>query len=401
MLIGFLSACVVFGYLLFRLFFNQPEPEPDNNAPATTGNTGQLPDSGVSDFKPDADDPGQSETNSDYLPQNAASDVALGGLTKNQEISGNPGLGATLGKNGADFQYYDKSEGKFYRIDKNGELSALTDKTFFNVKNITWAKSKNKAILEYPDGANILYDFDSNRQITLPTHWKEFDFAPNSDKIVMKSIGLDPENRWLAVASADGSEVRPLESLGDKDSTVYPSWSPNNQIAAMFVESRDFDRQELYFVGLNKENFKSTIIQGRGFQSKWSPRGEQLLYSAYSSDNDLKPDLWLVNSSGDEIGSGRKKLNLETWANKCSYAGESNLYCAVPESMPEGAGLFPELADNIKDVLYKIDTKTGVKKIIAIPEGDFTISEIVVSEDESNLFFTDKASGRIRKIKLK
>ncbi|RLC36484.1 hypothetical protein DRH27_05170, partial [Candidatus Falkowbacteria bacterium] len=335
------------------------------------------------------------------LPKAKASSVALGGLTETTQLNDTASLGTTLSANGKDVQYYDASDGKFYKIDKYGDVSALSDKIFHNVENVNWSPNKNKAILEYPDGANIIYDFTAKTQVTLPKHWKDFDFSPTGDNIVMKSMGLDPDNRWLAISSDDGSKIQPIEPLGTKDSTVYPEWSNNNQIIAMYTEGVDFNRQEVFFVGLNNENFKSTIVEGRGFQPKWSPEGDRLLYSVYSSDDNLKPNLWVVNAQGDSIGSGRKKLNIETWADKCAYSNSSEIYCAVPEDLPEGAGLFPELAEQTSDQLYKIDTRTGLKKLIAIPDDSYNMSNIMISEDEKYLYFTDSATKRIYKINLK
>jgi len=214
-------------------------------------------------------------------------------------------------------------------------------------------------------------------------------------------MGEDPNNRWLAIVSEDGSKAMGVEELGDKDSTVYPMWSPNNQMVAMFTEGKDFDRQEVYFVGLNKENFKSTIVEGRGFVPKWAPTGDRLLYSVYSTQNELKPSLWIVDAEGDNIGNNRKRLNIETWADKCSFADPKTLYCAVPQKLEEGSGLFPELAKNTIDDLYRIDTQTGSKKKIAIPENNLTISNLIPSKDGRYLYFNDQASGRLHKINLK
>ncbi|MDD5555036.1 MAG: hypothetical protein PHU57_05485, partial [Patescibacteria group bacterium] len=210
-----------------------------------------------------------------------------------------------------------------------------------------------------------------------------------------------PGNRWLAITNEDGSKTTAIEAIGEKDETVYPSWSPNNQVIAMYTEGADFDRQEVFFVGLNQENFKSTIVEGRGFQPQWSPKGDQLLYSVYSSGNDLKPMLWLVGAQGDSIGAGRKSLGLETWANKCAFASDTDLYCAVPRDLETGAGLFPELAENTPDRLYQIDIATGLKKLVAIPDGDYNMSDLIISEDGSELYFTDKTTQRINKINLK
>ncbi|PIR94757.1 hypothetical protein COT95_02435, partial [Candidatus Falkowbacteria bacterium CG10_big_fil_rev_8_21_14_0_10_37_6] len=83
------------------------------------------------------------------------------------------------------------------------------------------------------------------------------------------------------------------------------------------------------------------------------------------------------------------------------FANQTTLYCAVPDVLPEGAGLFPELAQNSVDSLYKINTTTGAKTLIAIPEGYFNINDLMIQEDESNLYFTDSFSGNLYKVKLK
>jgi len=269
------------------------------------------------------------------------------------------------------------------------------------VEKITWSPDKNKAILEYPDQAKIIYDFKDKKQISLPKHWQDFNFSPDSSKIVLKSMATDPDNRWLAIINDDGTSAQRVTALGDKDDTVYPSWSPNNQTVAMYTEGVSYDQQRVYFVGLNNENFKALTIEGRGFDPLWSPKGDNLLYSVYSSSSDLKPELWITSAQGENIGTNRSKLNIQTWANKCIFSNADEIYCAVPESLEEGAGLFPDLSKNTKDNLYKIDTQTGLKKLTAIPDGDFTMSDLIVSNNGYYLYFTDVNTGKINKIKLK
>ena len=79
-------------------------------------------------------------------------------------------------------------------------------------------------------------------------------------------------------------------------------------------------------------------------------------------------------------------------------------YCAVPESLPEGAGYVPEVADNTPDLIYKIDLTTGAKTLLARPTGDrnnYTVEQLMVSSDGSVLYFVDKQTGRLYSIKLK
>jgi len=398
----FILVVIIIGFLLYTLFFKptgQPiSTEPD---PTATGTPAGFPTAGEGGVQIVSTSTTKDRLSGGVEPLEPISDVANGGLTKTKRITKNSVIEPTLSGTGNALQYYDKSDGKFYRINNEGELELMSNKTFYNVQDVTWSPVKNKAILEYPDGSNIVYDFDTKQQITLPKHWEDFDFSPEGNQIVMKSMGLDPNNRWLAVSNLDGSKSRPIEPIGLMDETIYSSWSPNKQSIAMYTEGIDFDRQEVYFVGLNDENFKSTVIEGRGFQSQWAPSGKQLLYSVYSSKNDLKPMLWLVNAQGEEIGTGRHSLGVETWAEKCTYANESEVYCAVPKDLPEGAGLFPEMAENTSDTLYMIDTQTGFRKIIATPDGEFNMSNLIISDNGYNLYFTDNNDKRIYQIKLK
>ena len=401
LIFGFIVITIGIGFAIFFVFF-KPTISPIVETPEETG--ALTPGAGLPAAGPGAGivtGPEETGPTTPGLPTTPASPVAQGGLTETVPINQAPSLDATLAKNGQDIQYYDRSDGLFYRIDKDGNAAPLSDQVFHDVQTVTWSPNKNEAILEYPDGANIVYNFDTGKQITLPAHWKDFDYSPTGGQIVMKSMGLDQENRWLAIASADGSKIKPIESLGDKDSTVYPSWSANNQIIAMYTEGVDFDRQEVFFVGQNNENFKSTIVEGHGFQPQWSPDGNELVYSVYSTNNEMKPSLWAVNASGDSIGSGRRNLGLETWADKCTFGGGSDMYCAVPDNLPEGAGLFPELSETTIDRLYKVDVSTGLKKLVAVPNGSFNMKDLMVTDNGYYLFFTDSFTGQIYKIKLK
>lgn len=400
-----LAAFVIYS-LFFRPAFTPAGPEqaatttPGGGFPAAGTGEGQVVEPGEPGALPGGQTTGRPiEPGID--PQTETSPVARGGLTEIKEISSGKNLGATLGPNGSDIQFYNRDDGHFYKVDKNGNVYKLSDETFYNVQKVTWSPSAEKAILEYPDGANIIYNFDTDKQISLPRHWEDFDFSPKGDQIVFKSMGLDKDNRWLSITNEDASEVQLLEGLGENGQFVHSAWSPNNQSVAMYVDGVGMDKQEVYFVGKNNENFKSAVIEGRGFQPLWSPDGEKLLYSTYTTRDDMKPNLWIINAKGGAIGTGRKSLDLQTWAEKCAYADGSTVYCAVPESLEAGAGIFPELGLQTKDRLYSVDTSTGVKKLVAVPDGAYNMSDLVLSENGYYLYFTDQKTGKIHQIKLK
>ncbi|MBU0722032.1 hypothetical protein KKA93_01060 [Patescibacteria group bacterium] len=400
--ICFVLIIFILAYLLYALFFQSSQAPVPTAPTATSSMSGGLPvaQPGTGQITPSGQPIGGLPQGAEQ-PAGQSSAMALGGLTQTSELNQTPSLAATLSANGNDLQYYNKQDGKFYRLTKDGQASLLSDTVFHEVEKITWSPDKNKAILEYPDQAKIIYDFKNKQQISLPKHWEDFNFSPDGSKIVMKSMANDPDNRWLAIINNDGASAQRVAALGDKDDTVYPSWSPNNQTVAMYTEGVSYDQQKVYFVGLNNENFKALTIEGRGFDPKWAPKGDYLLYSVYSSSSDLKPELWIANAQGENIGTGRVKLDIQTWANKCVFSSKTNIYCAVPESLEQGAGLFPDLAKNTKDNLYMLDTQTGLKKLIAIPDGHFTMSNLIVSDNDYYLYFTDENTGTLHKIKLK
>jgi hypothetical protein len=412
LILGFLAIIFIIGYLLWSLFF---KTAPRLEGPSTIGtstSSGGLPIIGEGSgqiITPGG--PGELPINNGEITPipgtgspsgtiSNPSDIALGGVTKTTTISQNPSLNLSVNSSGQ-VQYYDRLDEKFYKLNSDGTKTTLSDKVFHSVSNVVWSPTNDKAIIEYPDGSKISYNFNTQKQTTIPSHWQDFSFSNNGDKLLSESIGLNEEDSWLIVSSADGSQAQTLEKLGNQHPNAYPAWSPNDQIAALYTDGVDFSRQELFFIGFNGENFKSTVMEGRGLEFKWSTEGDRVLYSVYNSNTNYNPSLWLVDATSDTIGENRARLNLQTWASKCTFASNTEVYCAVPEQLEKGAGLFPELADKTKDNLYKIDLTTGSQKLIAIPDNYYNISQIVVGEDQDYLYFSDKFSGAIYQIQLR
>jgi phage baseplate assembly protein gpV len=329
--------------------------------------------------------------------------IAKGGLTYVSTLTDGNILGATMSDNGRTMSFYNKADGKFYRLTPAGDITQIGNKTFYNVEDVSWSPDSAKAVLEYPDGSNIIYDFASEKQITLPKHWEEFEFSPDSEKIAAKSMDEDPDNRWLVTVNSDGTGTQPIELLGNNANKVQIAYSPTGQVVAFSStgEAQGFSRQDILLLGLNGENFKALRVNGLGFEGKWSTGGERLLYSVYNSDSEYKPVIWITDAAGDNIGTNRRNLGLNTWTDKCAFFDDFTLYCAVPQTMDRGIGFQPKLANKISDVFYRIDIRTGLKTLLAIPSGQYTAKDLMVSADEQFIFFTNANTGAIEKIQLK
>lgn len=397
--IGFLLAIGGIGFALYFFFFRVAPPEvvpPPTVEDGTGGQGSGLPTAG------EGGGGGVTPTPTQPPVITGAAVIADGGITQVTAVTPAPTAGASINKDGT-LSYYNRGDGRFYRIGNDGTPTQLSGKQFANVSNATFSPVGTNAILEFPDGSNVSYDFVTNRQVTLPKHWEEFAFSAAGDKIAAKSIGIDESNRFLVIASPDGSGAKAVQELGDNANKVTVAFSPTGQSIAISdtgVANGPTSRT-VYFIGQNSENLRSMTIEGLNFEPQWAPDGKQLLYSTASSGNEYKPTLWIVDGYGDDIGRNRKSLSVSTWADKCTFADAGTLYCAVPRTLPRGAGLQPTLFEDVPDDIFRIDVATGLQTRVAIPEGDHTVDRIMLTPDKKSLYFTDTTTGILNQINLR
>lgn len=396
-IVGFIAVVLLLAWLIYTVFFKPAPPtlpeditvQPPITGLPTVGEdiTGRvvIPEVGVEDLAelPEIVPP------ADYVREvEAVVASRVSGVQKNDQ---------------GELVYYNQDDGKFYRYSA-GEIIPMSDKVFYNVDKIAWARSGDRAILEYPDGNNIFYDFKRQKQISLPKEMKDFSFDRTGEKIAAKVVTDFEENNWLIISNYDGSGIIFLEHIGEKDRDVQVDWSPAGEIVATYREGVDFERQEVYPIGQSGGNLKSLLTAGRGFASQWSPQGDFILYNVYNSKSGYRPTLWLSDMGGDWTGSYNINLGLNTWSDKCTFTkGSRVIYCAVPESLPELSGIFRELSDDIGDVIYRINIMTGNKSIVAIPQAEEVVNatNLQLSANEDILYFTDHKTGQLKQIKLR
>ena len=396
---GFILSVFVIAFILYILFF-KPAPPPATVEPIGAEIfTGELPTSLEGQIVHPT-----SETEEIPTGLQEADTIARGGLTQTTELTTSAVYDTVLSGEGNKINYYNAADGRFYTIDENGNVVALSQTQFPDAEKVEWNKDSEKALIEFPDGSNIVYDFSSEKQFTLPTHWEDFDFSPVANEVIAKSIALDPNNRWLVVASDDGSSTKSIQALGENADKVSVNWSPNDQVVA-FAKTANaiqggIDRAVIYPVGKNQENFKGLVVEGLNFESLWSPSGKQLLYSVAGDYSENKPLLWIVDATASTMGDNRQSLGLNTWVDKCTWNTPSTVYCGVPLELPPNAGLQRSVYQNQSDALYKIDLTTGRSTLVAIPAESTSINHLQVSEDESLLYFSND-SGQLELMHLK
>lgn len=404
----FIIAVVGIATVLYLLFFRALTPtSPIQTGPDATGNALPRAASGTPPIGT-VDANGQLIPGSDLNPYLAGTptlpeNVLLPNAPRAQVIAQNIQLPIALTPGGGNsIRFYSENDGKFYSILDDGTRIPLSDAVFPNVEKVTWGNKSEKAVIGFPDGSQVIYDFGNDKQSTVPRFWQDLKFSPSDQQIVGKSLGTSPTNRFLIVADSDGSNPQPIEELGNNQDKVMVNWSPNNQVVAFSRtgESLGGSREQILLVGKNHENMKGLVVEGRGFLPTWSPNGSQLLYSAWTSENNYHPTLWISGASGDQVNTNRRRISIETWADKCVWIDETSILCGAPRNMPHGAGLQRALFDIGPDALYRMNISNGQVTEISGIGRNIVVKSIQVSSDGQTAFVVDGATGQLIKIRL-
>lgn len=398
-IVVFIFATLLFSVLIWRTLLQplQKQPLPENRNAIINGG---LPNTNVAVNRPKVD---ANLNRSAALP--AIPTVARGGNTLETVLVDQRSSGLSFTRSGP--QFYNEDDQRFYRVDINGNLITLSDQQFFEADEVAFSPDGTLAIINYPDEANILFNFSTGQQTTLPKEMNEFSFSPDGREIAYEFEDPDePEKNWIGLANPDGTDIRFIEPLGEKGDDVEVDIAPHEEVIATFREGMSGDRQEVFFIGKKNENFPSLKTNGRNFEGSYSPDGAKMLYSVYTPESNYNPTLHIVNARGNSIGTGDSDLGLETWSNKCAFGSGSTVYCAAPINLDQGAGLYRDLANDNPDEIFKIDFETRTKQRIAVPVDErgshtTTVDSLVVSQDESMLYYIDHLTGELRSIQLK
>lgn len=395
----FLTIVALLGIGLYLAFFRVPPSVQDttDNTDGTIG--GNLTGSGDATDDGTATDGGTVDETPDVgiLP---VSPIANGGATATTVLTNTRIVSPTQTSSGS-LAYYDPTDGHFYTINDRGEAELLSQASFAAAESVTFDSDATTAVIEFPDGSNVVYDFETATQVTLPSHWEDFSFSSDGSEIASKSIGNDTSNRSLIVSSTDGTHTEVVAALGANDDKVDVNVSPSGNVVAFSATgaAQTFDRNELYLIGTDGDVVGSLIAQGSNFSAIWSPNGMNILYSVADPSNSYRPSLWYADSRGDRHGDVRLHLGPETWVEKCTFASTSLIYCAVPQDVTDGSGDDHRLVRS-DDLLYKIELPSGKATLVGYAAAETQMFNLSVSEDGDTLYFQDEV-GRLLSMRLK
>lgn len=397
-LLALFGITALIGAALYFIVFRKPPQITDTPTPGTGTQTGGGL-SGAETGTPSGVTPGAQPGTAGGTGLTPSA-VAQGGLTSFTTLT--TGFTRTPTATDKGVAYYDPGDGRFYTVDANGNIVRLSDKQFPNAQNVSFAKDATKAVVEFPDGANVVVNLEDDTQVTLPPHWTSFTFTPDGSGIVSKAMGNDPTNRSLVYTSSDGAETRVVATLGENADRVIASPSTNNDVVGFSrtgSAGQLFGQNQIYLIGNDGEALSSIFVNGSNFTPKWSPDGSQILYSVADAGDEYRPSLWLSDKRGDRKDAIRLRLPVKTTADKCAFVDSGTVYCAVPRTAPANSGATPSLFEG-GDTLVKISLPAGTTSLAAVPEFPVTMRNVSINPDGSAFYFQD-ALGRINTIRLK
>jgi hypothetical protein len=413
LIILFILVITIVSILLYRIFFKTADPVIVTDPSGIEG--GGLPainegDVSVRGLEGDiVTDPIDAEDI--FVEQEGVDNIAQGGFTNSKELVAKNIKSPDFSKINNGLVYYDRENQGFYRVNDDGSVFKMSENKFYSVVDVVWSPTKNQALIEYPEDDNVvynkvLYDFDKDRAITsFQKEMKDFNFSNNGEKISAKWIGDYEDHNYIVSSDIHGNNFKFVEPIGSKRKDVQTVWSPDSEILATYRESVDANRQEVYFINENNKNLSSLIVDGRGFEVAWNPKGDKILYSVFKAQTDYNPTLWIASGQGNGLGGGKRYVGLNTWVDKCDFSQNNGdiVYCAVPDYLPKGSGWYPELAKDVPYHIYQVDISTGRKQKVADPVVNgsrVNIDQIYLGENDQTLYYTNGADGHLYSINL-
>lgn len=232
------------------------------------------------------------------------------------------------------------SDGIFY-IEKEGGKVIKTDKDGINRQTVSGAILKNiTGALWPPDGSGFIY-YAKSLLKELPYYFSLKDgkmsafsesatslvFSPDGSKVAYHFWDQGAEEGSISISQPDGSLFK--EVIKTRAPALVINWPKESALS--FYERAPADKAtDLFLVEIGNNRRLAKILENKtGLDVKWSPSGDNLLYSFFEPGGSLKLIL-------KETDSGRETvLPFATFASKCAFApGDGLLYCGVPIEAP-------------------------------------------------------------------
>ena len=291
--------------------------------------------------------------------------------------------------------FYQKNGGDLNSIDFRGEDSRqISNLTVIGILEAEWSPSRDRAVVRYLDQDTIksFLHIGTSSIAVLPSGIRSAAFSPNGKELAYL---ISQEDKYsLIVTDAAGRNPRTIASTLLQDANL--SWPSADRI---ILETAPSAYAEGYAFTVSRSTGSQSKILGPlfGLTANWSKYSlSAFLSHAATRAGDLSVSLYGINSVV-------LKNIPPTLADKCVWTDGNELYCAVPRTIPTRI-LWPddylrgEL--NTSDRVVLIDAGGGgVREILN--QGNFDISNLILTKNKERLFFVDRRDGALWTYKIR
>lgn len=315
-------------------------------------------------------------------------------------------IAPTLVPDGNAIKYYSASTGKVFQTDENGNgKKTIAEKELIGIIDAFWSPDKTKVITKFK-GADgnfkfYFYDYAADRATPLKSNIDQIAWNGNSNKIFYKYFDAATKKRTLSISEPDGSGWKDLSDVDFRDISI--SQVPKSGLVSFWNKPDSYTATNFDIIPLAGGDAKTVLKDLYGADYLWNNGGTNALVSYVTAKGGNQLQLATVNANGGEFTN----LNIPTFASKCVWSkNDKTVYYALPGSIPS-SGVMPNDYNDQKfqttDTFWKIDMTTGEKtRIISLDkmEGAYDATELFLNNDESVLFFVNKADGKLYRILL-
>lgn len=379
--IGILALGAIGFFVARNLLISQP-PAPQQPPDTITGQAPDFPD----DVPP-----------SDELPEPPPDDdeVIVGVPTQRLlQLTDFPIVSPTLNKDQDRVQFYQKNGGDLLTSDFDGAHEKISNITIVGIQEAVWSPKKDRAAVFYLDNETLkaFLHIGTSSVAVLPQNITSFSWSPTGNSLAYTT---KKDNR-LTLATADEAtrDTRAIASTPLTDASII--WASANNIAFTTAPS-GFAQGFSFLFSRTSGTFSKSIGPLFGLSTLFSPDGSKIVTSSTPSGG-RSTQISLFDKDGTFI----KNLERATLAQKCTWAGNTMLYCASPRFFERGV-VWPddylrgEL--NTQDKILVIDTEKNTSREI-FNEHNFDISDLIVTTNEDYLFFVDRHDGTLWRLEL-
>jgi Tol biopolymer transport system component len=321
-------------------------------------------------------------------------------------VSDDSVFGATLAPDGNTLYCFSGENGQLDQIDFNGKLEkVISTEEFQGIQKVIWNKQKTMALIKRANGPTkskfLVLNLASKKVAALKDSIDSAAWSNLGDKIIYKFFDPATKKRTLNTSDPDGGNWRKLADVDFFSAEIAPV--PGSSNISFWPSPDAFTATSVALVTFNGEDRKEILKNRFGTDLLWSPDGKYAAVSSTDQKGGKKTDLAIMNPDGGQF----QALNFPTFMKKCAWSSDSkSLFCAIPGNIPESAILpndWQEGRVHAADTFWKIEVATGKKERLIETDkigGAYDALNPFLSKDEKDLFFTNRADGKLYKLAL-